>query len=78
MITENLGRGVTVYKGTRGYGKNGDRKGDIDILYTVITRLEVAKLSTEIEKIDPAAFVIMNSIKDTKGGMIKKRKTILH
>jgi uncharacterized membrane-anchored protein YitT (DUF2179 family) len=76
MITESLGRGVTVYKGARGYGKTGDRKSEMDILYSVITRLEVAKLSTEIEKIDPSAFVIMNSIKDTKGGMIKKR--ILH
>ncbi len=27
----------------------------------------------ELEKIDPDAFVVMNSIKDTKGGMIKKR-----
>jgi uncharacterized membrane-anchored protein YitT (DUF2179 family) len=73
MITENLGRGVTVYKGTRGYGKKGHNLGDIDILFSVITRLEVTKLNTEIEKIDPDAFVIMNSIKDTKGGMIKKR-----
>lgn len=73
MITRDLGRGVTVYKGMRGYAEAGDKKGEIDILYTVITRLEVAKLNTEIEKIDPAAFVIMNSIKDTKGGMIKKR-----
>jgi uncharacterized membrane-anchored protein YitT (DUF2179 family) len=76
MITQNLGRGVTVYKGARGFGKQGDRKSEIDILYSVITRLEVAKLNTEIEKIDPSAFVIMNSIKDTRGGMIKKR--ILH
>jgi uncharacterized membrane-anchored protein YitT (DUF2179 family) len=72
MITQNLGRGVTVYKGSRGYGKTGE-KNDMDILFSVITRLEVARLSTEIEKIDPSAFVIMNSIKDTKGGMIKKR-----
>jgi uncharacterized membrane-anchored protein YitT (DUF2179 family) len=78
MITEQLGRGVTVYKGSRGYGKTGDKKGEIDILYSVITRLEVARLNTEIERIDPAAFVIMNSIKDTRGGMIKKRKRILH
>jgi len=76
MITERLGRGVTIYKGARGYGKSGGKLGDIDILYSVITRLEVAKLNTEIEKIDPDAFVIMNSIKDTKGGMIKKR--LLH
>lgn len=74
MITEDLGRGVTVYKGSRGYGKTGEKKGDVDILYSVITRLEVAKLNSEIEKIDPAAFVIMSSIKDTRGGMIKKRR----
>jgi uncharacterized membrane-anchored protein YitT (DUF2179 family) len=78
MITEKLGRGVTVYKGSRGFGKTGEKKGEIDILYSVITRLEVARMNTEIEKIDPGAFVIMNSIKDTRGGMIKKRKRILH
>lgn len=76
MITENLGRGVTVYKGSRGFGKTGEKKGDVDILYTVITRLEVAKMNAEIEKIDPSAFVVMSSIKDTRGGMIKKR--VLH
>ena len=72
MITENLGRGVTVYRGKRGFGKHG-HTSEIDIVFTVITRLEVSKLYTEIEKIDPNAFVVMNSIKDTKGGMIKKR-----
>jgi len=72
MIIHDMGRGVTLYKGERGYGKSGE-KGDVNIIYTVITRLEVAKLKTEIEKIDPAAFVVMNSIKDKKGGMIKKR-----
>lgn len=76
MITDALGRGVTIYKGSRGFGKTGEKKGEVDILYSVITRLEVAKLNAEIEKIDPAAFVIMSSIKDTKGGMIKKR--VLH
>ncbi len=73
MITETLGRGVTVYKGTRGYGKTGHKLGEIDIIYTVITRLEIARLTSEMEKIDPQAFIVMNSIKDTRGGMIKKR-----
>ncbi len=72
MITNTLGRGVTVYKGKRGFGKTGETK-EMDIIYTVITRLEISKLNAEIEKIDPNAFVVMNSIKDTKGGMIKKR-----
>jgi uncharacterized membrane-anchored protein YitT (DUF2179 family) len=72
MITSIMGRGVTVYTGKRGFGKTGETK-ERDIIYTVITRLEVNKLSGEIEKIDPNAFVVMHSIKDTKGGMIKKR-----
>ena len=72
MIMEKIGRGLTVYKGKRGYGSHGERN-DIDIIYTVITRLELNKLNTEILKIDPNAFVVMHSVKDTKGGMIKKR-----
>lgn len=72
MIINEMGRGVTIYNGSRGYGKRGISKG-IDIVYTVITRLELNKLNREIEKIDSNAFVIMNSVKDTKGGMIKKR-----
>lgn len=72
-LVERIGRGVTVYKGKRGYGKTGPTN-DVDIIFTVITRLEISKLNSEIEKIDPNAFVIMHSIKDTKGGMIKKRR----
>ena len=72
MIINKVGRGVTIYKGKRGFGKQVDT-GEIDIVYTVITRLEINKLNTEIEKIDPNAFVVMSSVKDTKGGMIKKR-----
>ena len=72
MIINKMGRGVTIYSGKRGYGKRGEIK-EVEILYTVITRLEVSKITTEIEKIEPTAFVVMNSVKDTKGGMIKKR-----
>ncbi|TBX70162.1 YitT family protein [Flavobacterium silvisoli] len=72
MIVNKLGRGVTVYSGKRGYGKRGVSK-EVDIIYTVITRLELNKLNTEIEKIESNAFVVMTSVKDTKGGMIKKR-----
>ena len=73
MITEKLGRGVTIYSGKGGYGKKGDNLKKFDIVYTVITRLEIARLQAEINKIDSDSFIIMNSIKETKGGMIKKR-----
>jgi uncharacterized membrane-anchored protein YitT (DUF2179 family) len=72
MIINKLGRGVTVYNGKSGYGKRGETR-NVEIIYTVVTRLELNKLTTEIEKIEPNAFVVMNSVKDTKGGMIKKR-----
>ena len=73
MITEKLGRGVTIYSGKGGYGTTGHNLKKIDIIFTVVTRLEIARLRTEIDKIDSNSFILMNSIKDTKGGMIKKR-----
>lgn len=72
MITTKMGRGVTVYKGKRGFGKRGETK-DVDIIYTVVTRLELNRLKMEIDKIEPDAFFVMNSVKDAKGGVIKKR-----
>ncbi|MDA3844164.1 MAG: YitT family protein [Candidatus Kapabacteria bacterium] len=72
-IIENMGRGCTIYVGKRGYAKRGEPLKETDIVYTLITRLELSKLNTEIAKIDADAFVIMHSIKDAKGGMIKKR-----
>ena len=73
MILNEMQRGVTILKGEKGLVKDYESAKEIKIIYTVITRLEIRKLTTEIEKIDPSAFVIMTSVKDTKGGMIKKR-----
>lgn len=73
MITHSMGRGVTLYNGKRGFGRKTE-KADVDIIYTVITRLEISKLSAEIEKIDPNAFVVMSSVKEARGGTIKKRR----
>ncbi len=72
MISDKLGRGVTVYSGKKGYGKRGENP-EIDIIYTVITRLEINKLKREIDRIEPDAFVVMHSVKETKGGIIKQR-----
>lgn len=72
-IIRFLGRGCTIYSGKNGYAGKGQVLKDIDIVFTVITRIELSKLKTEIEKIDPDAFIIMHSIKDTKGGMLKKK-----
>lgn len=72
MVTEKLGRGLTIYRAKGGYGELGIQN-EYDVIYTVITRLEIRKLNIEISKIDANAFVVMNSINDTRGGMIKKK-----
>jgi len=71
MLIDTLGHGVTTYKG-EGYNKQGEAN-EIKIIYTVVTRLELNKLKAEIEQIDTGAFIIMSSVIDTKGGMVKKR-----
>jgi len=72
MITEKLRRACTIYAGKGGMGNRGTSY-DKDIIYTVVTRLELAKLHTEIDKIDKNAFIIMGVVKDLKGGMIKRK-----
>ena len=72
LITEELGHGTTIYKGEKGYSPDGRELKPVDIIYTVVTRLEIARLQSEIDRIDPSAFIIKNNIKDTKGGMIKR------
>ncbi len=73
MIKHTMGRGLTIYSGKQGYGKSGDSLHSTEIIFTVISRLEVNKLTTEVEKIDPNAFIVTQSLKDTRGGMVKKK-----
>ncbi len=72
LIKGQMGRGLTIYSGKKGYGKRGEAAVATDIIFTVVTRLEISRLTAEIEKIDPNAFIVMHSIKDTRGGMVKK------
>ena len=72
-IVERMGRGCTLFKAENGFTKNGEARRPTDVVYTVITRLEMSKLKSEVNKIDNQAFMIMTSVKDAKGGMIKKK-----
>ena len=74
MISHQMNYGVTVYKGERGFGKSGDKHYDSSIIYSVLTRLEISRLKKEVNRIDPNAFIVMHSVKDTIGGMTKKRR----
>ncbi|WP_276134817.1 YitT family protein [Polluticoccus soli] len=73
-LVKKLGRGITVYKGERGFMKDSfEVSEDCDIVFSVITRLEVRRLRTVVHEIDPKAFVFTNTIKEAAGGVLKRK-----
>ncbi|MEG6584527.1 YitT family protein [Dendrosporobacter sp. 1207_IL3150] len=67
-LMARLGRGVTVLHGEGGY--TGEPK---KVLYSVVTRLEVAKLKLIVQEKDENAFVTINEVHDVMGGRVKKK-----
>ena len=75
-IINRLHRGVTVYRGHGGLGSSGVVERDQQILYCVVTRLEIGNIKTVVREMDPNAFITTHSLSDVEGGLIKKN--ILH
>ncbi len=71
IITE-LRRGVTIFKGYGGMGSKGVNVAEQEILYCVVTRLEIGILKNAVKEIDPAAFMTTHSLSDVDGGLIKR------
>ena len=71
-ITHQLHRGVTVYKGHGGMGSQGLKDFEQDILFCVVTRLEIGSVKNAVREIDPSAFITTHSLSDVEGGLIKK------
>jgi uncharacterized membrane-anchored protein YitT (DUF2179 family) len=67
-ITGELGRGVTVYRGRGGH--SGEER---EILYCVVTRLEIGRIKTIVREVDEQAFVILHPLADVQGGTVRKR-----
>jgi len=70
-IIHDLNRSVTVYKGRRGLTET-----EQDILYCVVTRLEIGNVKNLAKETDESAFIVTHPLSDAEGGIIKK--TILH
>jgi uncharacterized membrane-anchored protein YitT (DUF2179 family) len=66
-IIRDLNRGVTIYKGEGGL----DRVSQ-DILFCVVTRLEIGGVKTAVREIDPSAFIVVYPLADAEGGVLKK------
>lgn len=66
-IIRDLARGVTVYKGRRGWSDS-----EQDILFCVVTRLEIGRVRSLVAEFDPSAFIVVYPLTDVHGGVIKK------
>jgi len=68
-IVNGLGRSVTIYK-----GQGGVSDAERDILYVVVTRLEIGEVKNAVKLIDKNAFIIVHNLSDVEGGLIKKNE----
>jgi len=71
-IINRLHRGVTVYRGHGGLGSKGVSTSEQEILYCVVTRLEIGNIKNVVREIDPTAFITTHSLSDVEGGLLKK------
>src|SRR4029079_15712600 len=66
-ILRCLKRGITVFK-----GKGGLSYDDQDILFCVVTRLEIGRVKSVVREYDPEAFIVVHGLADADGGVVKK------
>jgi uncharacterized membrane-anchored protein YitT (DUF2179 family) len=74
LLVNELGKGITVYKGRRGYLPGSYQiKADCEIIVTIVTRLEIKSIEDALLGIDPNAFIYVQSIKEASGGILKPK-----
>ena len=74
FLVNDMGKGITVYKGERGYLPGSfEIRTDCEIIVTIVTRLEIKQIEDGILGIDPKAFIYVNSIKEATGGILKAK-----
>ena len=66
-IIRALNRGVTVYK-----GRGGLSGVEQDILFCVVTRLEIGSVKEVVTELDETAFIVIHTLSDVEGGVVKK------
>ncbi len=74
VLVNDFGKGITVYKGERGYLPDSfNVKTDCEIIVTIVTRLEIKSLQDALIEADPKAFIYIQTIREATGGIIKSK-----
>ncbi|WP_288955725.1 YitT family protein [uncultured Polaribacter sp.] len=69
-ILEELGVGLTVYKGSSGYGTKGIQE-DFDIIHSIVNRIDIKKMYRIVQEIDQDAFIVEFDVNSVKGGVLR-------
>jgi len=69
---EKIGQGITIYRGVKGYGKQGLNQNENEIIHLVVNRIDVKRLYQMVDEIDAGAFIIEFDVNDVKGGKVKR------
>ncbi|MDP5107178.1 MAG: YitT family protein [Polaribacter sp.] len=69
-IIEELGVGLTIYKGSSGFGSNGVVE-NFDIIHSVINRIDIKKMYRVIHDLDKEAFILEFDVNNVKGGVLR-------
>lgn len=69
-IMGELGAGLTSYKGSKGFGSQGEQQ-DFDIIHTIINRIDIKKMHRLIDDIDDQAFIVEFDVNNVKGGVLR-------
>jgi uncharacterized membrane-anchored protein YitT (DUF2179 family) len=73
-IAQQLGVGMTIYKGASGYGSSG-KSEKVRIIQTVVNRIDINKTLKLVEELDPKAFIIEFDVHKVRGGVLKRYLT---
>jgi uncharacterized membrane-anchored protein YitT (DUF2179 family) len=67
-ILTKMRRGVTAFRAKGGYTET-----EQEVLFCIVTRLELTKLEGIVKAADPGAFMVVSPVHETSGGVVKKR-----
>ena len=60
-----------VYGGASGVGRYGRKEG-MEVIHTIVNRIDVKKVYRIIDEIDDEAFIIEFDVNNVKGGVLRK------
>ncbi len=71
LLTDELNKSVTLYHARGGRAKCDD--DDIEVVYVIVTRLEVNRVIRKVLEVDSKAFVAEHILGEVHGGVVKKK-----